>query len=164
MNASEEPITVAANVRWRADTGRGYERDFCYAVVAVIVSLHVATGAAAGALADSRLAALALGPALHFAGDVMPHEDIPSTTFELVSGVGALLMLAARRGPVSPATIGAVSASWFDLEHVLRLPRPGGRKLFPSHRNENWHNRGGVPAWLQVAAAGAIIAVLLARR
>lgn len=137
---------------------------FCYAVVAVIVSLHVATGAAAGALADSRLAALALGPALHLAGDVMPHEDIPSTPFELVSGVASLLVLAGRRGVLDPATIGAVSASVFDLEHVLRLPRPGGRKLFPSHRNESWHNRGGFPAWLQLAAAGAIIAVLLARR
>jgi hypothetical protein len=131
--------------------------------LAVIVSLHVATGAAAGALAGSRLAALALGPALHFAGDVMPHEDIPSTAFELVSGVGALLMLAGSRGPLDPATIGAASASVFDVEHVLRLPRPGGRKLFPSHRNETWHNRGGLPAWLQLATAGAIIGVLLAR-
>jgi hypothetical protein len=130
----------------------------------VIVSLHVATGAAAGALADSRLAALAVGPVLHLAGDVMPHQDIPSTRFELVSGVGAVLLLAARRGPLHPAVFGALAASIEDLEHVLRLPRPGGRKLFPSHRHEGWHNRGGVPAWVQLVAAGAIIGALLARR
>ena len=130
----------------------------------MIVSLHVASGAAAGALSDSRLAAFALGPVLHLAGDVMPHEDIPSTAFELASGVGAVLLLAARRGPLDPAVVGAVAASAEDLEHVLRLPRPGGRKLFPSHRHEDWHNRGGVPAWVQLLAAGAIIGALLARR
>jgi hypothetical protein len=130
----------------------------------VIVSLHVATGAAVGALADSRIAAVALGPVLHLAGDLLPHEDIPSTRFELASGVGAALLLAARRGPLDPAILGAVAASVADLEHVLRLPRPGGRKLFPSHRHQSWHNRGGVPAWVQLVAAGTIIGILLARR
>lgn len=129
----------------------------------MIVALHVATGAAAGALTDSRLAALLLGPLLHLAGDVMPHEDIPSTRFELASGVGGVLLLAVRRGPFDPATIGAVAASAEDLEHVLPLPRPGGRALFPSHRNDDWHNRGGVPTWLQLVAAGAIIGALLSR-
>jgi hypothetical protein len=129
----------------------------------VIVSLHVATGAAAGALAGSRARAVALGPVLHLTGDVLPHEDIPSTAFELASGVGAVILLAARRGPLDPATFGAVAASFEDLEHVLRLPRPGGRKLFPSHRSDGWHNRGGVPAWVQLVAAAAIIAALLRR-
>jgi hypothetical protein len=130
----------------------------------VIVSLHVATGAAVGAITDSRLAALAIGPVLHLAGDVMPHEDIPSTRFELVTGAGAVLLLAGRCGPLHPAIFGAVAASIEDLEHVLRLPRPGGRKLFPSHRHAGWHKRGGVPAWVQLVAAGAIIGALLARR
>jgi hypothetical protein len=130
----------------------------------VIVSLHVATGAAVGALADSRVAAFTLGPVLHLVGDLLPHEDIPSTAFEIASGGGALLLLAARHGPLHPAIFGAVAASIEDVEHVLRLPRPGGRKLFPSHRNQRWHNRGGVPAWIQLIAAGAIIGVLLARR
>jgi hypothetical protein len=129
----------------------------------VIVSLHVATGAAAGALTGSPLAALALGPVVHLAGDLTPHRDIPSTTFEVASGLGAVLLLAARRGPFDPATIGGVAASIEDLEHVLPLLRPGGRKLFPSHRHESWHKRGGLPAWLQVAAAGAIIGVLILR-
>ena len=129
----------------------------------MIVSLHVATGAGVGALADSRLAALALGPLVHLAGDLTPHRDIPSTRFELASGVGAVLLLAARRGPFDPATLGAVAASAADLEHVLPLPRPGGRKLFPSHRNAGWHKRGGLPPWVQLVAAGAIIAALLRR-
>lgn len=129
----------------------------------MIVSLHVATGAAAGALTDSRVAALALGPVIHLAGDLTPHEDIPSTAFELASGVGAVLLLAARRGPLDPATVGALAASVEDIEHVLRMPRPGGRKLFPSHRIDGWHNRGGFPAWLQLIAAGAIIAALVRR-
>jgi hypothetical protein len=130
----------------------------------VVVSLHVATGAAAGALAGSVRAALALGPLVHFAGDLTPHRDIASTKFEVASGLGAVFLLAARRGPFDPATIGAVAAAAEDLEHVLPLPRPGGRKLFPSHRNEDWHNRGGLPAWVQVLAAGAIIALLLRRQ
>ena len=130
----------------------------------MIVSLHVATGAAAGAVVDSRLAALALGPVIHLAGDLMPHEDIPSTAFELASGVGGVLLLAAGRGPLDPATVGALAASVEDIEHVLRLPRPGGRKLFPSHRNAAWHNRGGVPAWAQLIAAGTIIGALLRQR
>ena len=129
----------------------------------VIVSLHVATGAGVGALADSRLAALALGPLVHLAGDLTPHRDIPSTRFELASGVGAVLLLAARRGPFDPATLGAVAASAADLEHVLPLPRPGGRKLFPSHRNAGWHGRGGLPTWVQLVGAAAIIAALLRR-
>jgi hypothetical protein len=127
----------------------------------VIVSLHVATGAAAGALAGSRLAAVALGPLVHLAGDLTPHRDIPSTRFEVASGAGAVLLLAARRGPFDPATIGAVAAAAEDLEHVLPLPRPGGRKLFPSHRNDGWHKRGGLPAWVQLLAATVIIGLLL---
>jgi hypothetical protein len=130
----------------------------------MIVSLHVATGAGVGALTGSRLAALALGPVVHLAGDLTPHRDIPSTGFELVSGVGAVLLLAARRGPLDPATLGALAASAEDLEHVLRLPRPGGRKLFPSHRRDGWHKRGGLPAWLQLIAAGAIIGALIRRK
>jgi hypothetical protein len=135
----------------------------CYASRSVIVALHVATGGAAGAFTDSRMGALLLGPFVHLAGDLMPHQDIPSTRFELASGVGSVLLLAVRRGPLDPATLGAIAASAEDLEHVLPLPRPGGRKLFPSHRNDDWHNRGGVPAWMQLVAAGVIIGALLRR-
>lgn len=130
----------------------------------MIVSLHVATGAAAGAAVRSRLGALALGPLLHLVGDRVPHQDISSRRFEIGSGVAAVVLLAARRGPLDAATIGAIAASVPDLEHVLRLPRPGGRKLFPSHRRRGWHRSGGLPASLQLLVAGALIGVLAAPR
>ena len=130
----------------------------------MIVSLHVTTGAAGGALVGSRSAALVLGLALHGLGDAIPHHDIESQGFEIGSGATALLALAARYGPFHPVTIGALAASAPDVEHVLPLPRPGGRKLFPSHRVEGWHRDGGLPAWAQLAAAGTILAVLLRSR
>jgi hypothetical protein len=128
----------------------------------VISSLHVATGAAAGALLGSRRAALAAGPLLHVAGDRMPHHDIGWRQFEVWTSVGGVLALAVSRGPLDPATVGAFSSAFPDAEHVLRFPRPGGKKLFPSHRIPGWHRPGGVPASVQVVAAGAILAGLVA--
>jgi hypothetical protein len=130
----------------------------------VIVSLHVATGGAGGTLVRSRSAAFLLGLAMHGLGDAVPHHDIQSERFELRSGIGALLALAARYGPLHPVTVCAFAASVPDVEHVVNLPQPGGRKLFPSHRVEGWHRAGGIPAWAQLAAAGTILAVLLVRR
>jgi hypothetical protein len=130
----------------------------------VIVSLHVAAGAAAGAIVSSRPLALAVGPVVHVLGDRMPHEDIPSYGFELLSGVGGLALLAARRGPLDPATLGAFAGSLPDVEHPFRLPRPGGRKLFPSHRFAGWHRGGGVPAWAQLLVAGVVLGLLAAPR
>jgi hypothetical protein len=126
----------------------------------MIVSLHVATGALAGALSGTRLHAAGLGALAHVAGDRLPHQDIASRRFEIVSGAAGLALLAAARGPLDPAVVGGVAATVPDVEHVLRLPRPGGRKLFPSHRFRGWHRRGGVPAWAQLAAAGIVLGVL----
>ena len=128
------------------------------------MSLHVATGAAVGALSRSRAAALALGPLAHLAGDRMPHHDIPSRRFEAATGVAAILLLAATRGPLDPATLGAVAASAPDVEHAVRLPRPSGRKLFPSHRVHGWHRSGGVPVTAQLVAAGVIVGLISAWR
>jgi hypothetical protein len=128
----------------------------------VIVALHVATGAVAGAASRSRLAALLLGPVLHLAGDRLPHQDIRSRRFEIGSGLAGLLLLAARRGPLDPATLGAASSSAPDLEHVLPFLRPGGRKLF--HDRLGWHRSGRFPAELQLLLAGAILGALVARR
>jgi hypothetical protein len=128
----------------------------------VIVSLHVATGAAAGALAGSRMRALALGPLLHIAGDLMPHSDIRSRRFEIASGVAGVLALAARRGPLDPAVLGALAACAPDLEHLSPRLQPGGRKHFPSHQ-PGWHRSPGVPAWAQLLAAGVLLGALLAR-
>jgi hypothetical protein len=127
----------------------------------MIVSLHVATGAAGGALTRSRPAAVVLGLVLHGLGDRVPHHDIDSRKFEIRSGLACALALALRYGPLSSVTIGALAASAPDLEHVL--PLPGERNLFPSHRIEGWHREGGVPAWAQLLAAGTILGMLLAR-
>jgi hypothetical protein len=129
----------------------------------MIVSLHVATGAAAGALVGSRRRAVPLGLLLHFLGDLTPHRDIRSRPFEISSGVAALLLVAARRGPFDPATLGAAACSAPDLEHVLPFPRPGGRELFPSHRWAPFHQEGGLSAGLQFLAAAAILGAVLAR-
>jgi hypothetical protein len=130
----------------------------------VIVSLHVASGAAVGALVGSRPLALALGPLVHVLGDWIPHEDIPSYRFELWSGVGTLALLAARRGALDPATLGGVAAAVPDAEHRFPFPRPGGRKLFPSYRFLSWHRAGGVPEWAQLLVAGVLLGCLAAGR
>ncbi|HET8651147.1 MAG TPA: hypothetical protein VFM13_01090 [Gaiellaceae bacterium] len=131
----------------------------------MIVSLHLATGAVGGALVRSPVAAAALGPVLHFLGDRVPHEDIASHRFELRCGVLGVLALALARGPLDPATVGAVTATAPDIEHVVRLPRPGGRKLFPSHRIPGWQRPGGLTAEVQLFVAGLLFgAVIVARR
>ncbi len=125
--------------------------------------MHVATGAAAGVLAGSRRRAVALGLLLHAAGDAIPHGEIPSRRFEIWSGGGLLGLLAAARGPFDPAVVGGAACAAPDLEHVLPLPKPGGRDLFPSHRFEGWHRSGGVPAWVQLFAAGFMVGLLVSR-
>jgi hypothetical protein len=128
----------------------------------VIVSLHVATGAALGALSGSRVAAALLGPPAHLLGDRIPHQDIGSRRFEIGSGVACLALLAVRRGPLDSAVIGAVAASAPDLEHVFRVMRPGGRKVF--HGRWGWHRSGAFPAAAQLVLAGAIVGYLLSPR
>jgi hypothetical protein len=126
----------------------------------VIESLHVATGAVIGDAAGSRMRAFLLGPVAHLLGDLMPHEDIPSDVFEGVSGLAAGLWVIWRKGPFSPAAVGAFAATMPDFEHLLRRDRRGKREWFPSHRYKSLHTRGGVPAWVQLAAAVAILATL----
>ena len=124
--------------------------------------MHVATGAAGGMLAGSPVAAAMVGPVLHAFGDRIPHEDIASRRFEVASGVLSVLALAIVRGPLDAATVGAVASAAPDVEHVLRLPRPGGRKLFPSHRIPGFHRPGGVSATAQLLVAGLLLGALLA--
>ena len=127
----------------------------------MIVSMHVASGAAAGAALGSRAAAGVVGPLLHLACDGIPHHDISSRRFEIVSGAALLGLLAVTRGPLDPAVIGGIASSAPDLEHVIRLPRPGGRKLFPSHRVPEWHRIGGLPTWAQLLMAGTLVGLVL---
>jgi hypothetical protein len=109
----------------------------------------------------SRLGSLPLGLLLHLLGDRTPHGDIPDRRFEIGSGVAAVLLLAAVRGPLDPAVTGALAASVPDIEHIITLPRPGGDKLFPSHRFHGWHRSGGLSAPLQLLLAGFLIGLLL---
>jgi hypothetical protein len=126
----------------------------------LIVSLHVATGGALGALVRSRTLALVLGPPLHLAGDRVPHEDIPDRNFEIGSGLVTLALLAARRGPLDPAVVGGAAASMPDLEHLLPWLRLRGDKIF--HRGGGRHG-AGVPADAQLLLAGTLVGLLLAR-
>ena len=130
----------------------------------MIVSLHVATGAAGGALAGKRIRAAVLGALLHAVGDAIPHRDIDSDGFEAASGLVVLGLVAGARGVFDPAVVGAAAASAPDIEHLLPLRSRDGRKIFPSHRFEGWHREGGLPAWLQLLAAGVIVGALLTRR
>jgi hypothetical protein len=126
----------------------------------VIVSLHAATGATMGAAVRSPLLAALLGVPLHLAGDRVPHQDIHDRGFEIQSGLAVVALLAARRGLTDAATIGAVAACAPDLEHVVRLPRPGGSKLL--HGRRGWHRSGPFPAWAQLLVAGFLVGRLLA--
>jgi hypothetical protein len=130
----------------------------------LIVAFHVASGAALGAAVGKRGRAALAGALAHAVADAIPHWDVASRRLELRSGALMLLGLALARGPFDSAVIGAVAASAPDVEHVVRLPRPGGRKLFPSHRWRGWHKPGGVPASVQFLAAGVLFGALVARR
>lgn len=127
----------------------------------MIVSLHVATGGAAGALIRSRRLALLVGPFLHVAGDRLPHEDIPDRSFEVGSGLLALGLLAARRGPFDASVLGGAAASMPDFEHLVPWLHPGGEKLF--HRGRGRHGTG-MTVEAQLLLAGATVGLLLARR
>jgi hypothetical protein len=115
-----------------------------------------------GAAVSSRSAAALLGIPLHLAGDRVPHRDIHNRGFEIASGLAIIGLLAVRRGLADTATIGAVAACAPDLEHLLRLPRPGGSKLF--HGRRGWHRSGGFSAWAQLLLAGALTGRLLVPR
>ena len=124
--------------------------------------MHVASGAAGGSLVGSRAAAVGLGMLLHFIGDRIPHEDVKSRRFEAWCGAAGVLSLAATRGLLHPVTLGAAASTAPDLEHVLPLPRPRGRKLFPSHRIPGWHRPGGISTDAQLLLAGVLFGSILA--
>jgi hypothetical protein len=130
----------------------------------VIVAMHVATGAAAGAAVGSPGRAAVAGLALHAIGDAVPHEDFHSVRFETLSGLALVALLALRRGPLDPAVVGGAACAAPDLEHVIPYPGHEGPKIFPSHRVEGWHREGGVSAVAQLAAALVIVMLLVLRR
>jgi hypothetical protein len=109
----------------------------------------------------SRTLAVLLGPALHLAGDWVPHRDIANREFELASGVFGVLLLAFRRGPTHPVTLGALSAAAPDLEHLFPVLRPAGSKLF--HGGRGWHRSGQLSPQVQLMVAVTVIGFLALR-
>jgi hypothetical protein len=115
-----------------------------------------------GAAVRSRTAAALLGIPLHLAGDRIPHRDIHDRRFEIGSGLAVIGLVAARRGLADTATIGAIAACAPDVEHLLRLPRPGGSKLV--HGRRGWHRAGQFSAQAQFLLAGVLVGSLLGAR
>jgi len=113
-----------------------------------------------GAAVRSRTLAALLGIPLHLAGDRVPHRDLHNRRFEIGSGLAIVGLVAARRGLADTATVGALAACAPDLEHLVRLPRPGGSKLF--HGRRGWHRSGGLSTRAQLLLAGVLIGKLLA--
>jgi hypothetical protein len=126
----------------------------------VIVSLHAATGATMGAAVRSRTAAVFLGLPLHMAADRVPHRDIPDLRFEFGSGLLVVGLVAARCGLTDKATLGALSTCLPDVEHIVRLPRPGGSKLF--HGRRGWHRSGRLSVETQLLLAALLVGRILA--
>lgn len=115
-----------------------------------------------GAAVRSRTAAALLGIPLHIACDRVPHQDIHNRRFEIGSGLAVVGLIAARRGFGDAATVGALAACAPDLEHIVRLPRPGGSKLF--HGRRGWHRSGPLSTRVQLLLAGVLIGGLLGAR
>jgi hypothetical protein len=115
-----------------------------------------------GAAVRSRTAAVLLGIPLHVAEDRVPHQDIHNRRFEIGSGLAVVALVAARRGLADSATIGAVAACAPDIEHIVRLPRPGGSKLF--HGRRGWHRSGSLSTRAQLLLAGLLTGSLLGAR
>ena len=128
----------------------------------MIVLFHAASGAAAGALARSRIAALALGPGLHVAADQVPHRHPERTRWEYLAGSVAIGALAKRRGVFDVATLGAFATVLPDLEHIILGPRPGGAKLFHRRRGADRHDATGLSTGTQTLLAVLLLTPLLA--
>ena len=129
----------------------------------MIAVAHVATGALLGSLARRRGEAVLAGVVSHVVCDLVPHTDLKERNFDIACAVGGVLLVALVDGPLARTTLGAVAAAAPDLEHVLRLPRPGGRKLYPSHRVPGWHRPGGVGVGVQLLAAAAVLGAVAGR-
>jgi hypothetical protein len=137
-------------------------QNVCSTTERMIASLHVASGAAAGAVTRSRTLAVLLGPALHLAADWVPHRDMEDRTFELASSAFGVILLAFRRGPTHPVTLGALSAAAPDLEHFFPVLQPAGSKLF--HGRRGWHRSGRLSLEVQLLAAATVIGFLAVRK
>ena len=135
----------------------------------MIVLVHGAVGAACGIALRRRLPAAVVALASHYALDAIGHDEPLDEGGDLRPDVIAvdaallgvvLLATAARRGIVSPETLGAVAACIPDVEPLLRRrlmwPRGGTHGAFPHGRwppqkmSLRWQFVTGVVAWLAV--------------
>jgi DNA-binding transcriptional LysR family regulator len=103
----------------------------------------------------SRTAAALLGIPLHLAGDRVPHRHIADRRVEIGSALLIVGLVAKRRGITDKATIGALTACLPDVEHIIRLPRPGGSKLF--HERRGWHREGRLSPRVQLLIATLLV-------
>jgi hypothetical protein len=123
----------------------------------VIALVHVATGAALGAVVRSRAVVAVIGVGLHLAQDSVPHEDT-SRRFEIATGLLGVTLVAARRGVLDSTTIGALACSAPDVEHVIPMPF-GSSKLF--HEGRGWHRSGSLPVRTQFILASLVLSGVL---
>ena len=128
----------------------------------VIVSMHVATGAAGGAFAGSRLRAALLGLVLHGICDRIPHWDIASPRFEVRSGLALLGALERRRCRFDPAVVGAAACRHPTSSMSCRYRNWAGRSSTRPTVSPAG-TEGGVPVGVQLFAAGVIVGLLLRR-
>jgi hypothetical protein len=125
----------------------------------VIALVHVATGAALGAVVRSRAWVTVVGVGLHLAQDSVPHKDT-TRRFEIATGLFGVGLVAGRRGLLDPTTIGALACSAPDVEHVVPMPF-GSSKLF--HEGRGWHRSGSLSVKTQVIAASLVLSGVLVR-
>jgi hypothetical protein len=125
----------------------------------MIVSLHLATGAATGELSRSRRLAVASGPVLHVLSDRVPHRHPDHLVWDYVASAIAFGVVARSRGMRDAATLGAVAAVIPDLEHVLPARGP---KVF--HRRRRRRRAAGLSVGTQLGLTAVMLVPLLARR
>lgn len=124
---------------------------------------HVGSGAVAGAGFRAPLHAAIAGVIVHGLLDAAPHGEMEDEQWELASTALGLGLLLARFGARSPVFWGAVGSVLPDVEIVVPAPRPGGRRLFPTHRYDVLHSSRtplGLPAWAQAVLGGAAVGAL----
>jgi len=129
-----------------------------------MVALHAATGAAAGGLTGSRIAAVVIGPVLHIAGDRVPHRHPRHSAWEYLAGILTIGFLAERRGVLDAATVGAASAVIPDLEHLVPGLGVRGAKVFHRRPRRNRRSPTGLSTRTQTLLAAMILAPLLLSR
>jgi hypothetical protein len=124
---------------------------------------HAAAGAAIAGASRSRTVGIATAFAAHALLDLPRHEDLEMRE-ESILTVTTIGLCATLFGVRSREFWGAFACSSPDLEHVFRRNRPA---YFPTHRFKRLHGLVPTPlatAPVQVALAGATLAMLARRR